>query len=446
MGRISVVGIGPGAEEYLTPAAREAIEKADVTVGGWNALSLVGKEKAGEVIDRDLARILGFIKEYIGKHSDGKIAVLTSGDPGFYSILGLILKNFPGEDIEVIPGISSMQMCFARLLDTWHDSVFISLHGRYGSRDMDKVTAAVAGHAGSSKKVVILTDGKSPPDRVARTLLDRGVAGDRKAAVCDSLSFPEERLVVADLEEISQMRFSSNCVMVISDLGQEDRVDREHREDRVDREGAGDPGVEKKWEFATPGIPDSHFVHDKTPMTKEEIRAVTLSKARIKKDSIIYDIGAGSGSVSVEAGILAENGRVYSIEKEAERLGVVRRNIRNFGLLNVIPIQGEAPDALDDLPEADRIVIGGSGGRLKDILLKCSEKLMKDGIVVINAVTLDTLNEACRVLDDTGFEFGITQVSISRARRAGKRRIMSAMNPVFIIDARRRGEMEQHPA
>ncbi len=408
MGKISVIGIGPGSREYLTPAAKEAIEKADVIVGGRNALSLVaGKKGEKIIINKDLNRVLNAMKG----HKKENVAVLVSGDPGFYSILGLILKNFKRGDIEIIPGVSSVQLCFAKLYDTWHNSQFVSLHGR----DMSEVMEAVG-----SKKVVILTDGDSTPDRVARYLLDRGVVANRKTAVCDSLSLPEERVVVADLEGISQMSFSSNCVMVIYGPQLEDK------------------GQKKRWEFATPGIPDSHFIRDKAPMTKEEVRAVTLSKARIMEDSIIYDIGAGSGSISIEAAIIAKNGRVYSIEKQAKRLSVIRANIKNFGILNINPILGEAPDALEDLPEANRIIIGGSGGRLEEILLKCSEKLIKDGVVVINAITLDTLNEACRVLDEMGFEFKITQVSISRARTAGKQRLMTAMNPVFIIDARKK--------
>jgi cobalt-precorrin-6B (C15)-methyltransferase len=191
-----------------------------------------------------------------------------------------------------------------------------------------------------------------------------------------------------------------------------------------------------KWDYVTPGIPDDYFERSKVPMTKEEVRTVTLSKARIKADSIIYDIGAGTGSITVETALLAADGRVYSIEKRPDALALVRENIARFGLTNVNVVEGEAPEALEGLPQADRIIIGGSGGRIEEILDACARKLTGDGIIVVNAVSLDTLKS---VLDHVpeGFHPEVVQVQVSRMDEKG---LLKALNPVFIISLARLGE------
>ncbi|MFH1774265.1 MAG: precorrin-6y C5,15-methyltransferase (decarboxylating) subunit CbiE [Methanobacteriota archaeon] len=428
MGKIFVVGVGPGSEEFLTHAAKRAVENADILVGGKNALALFPIEKPKKAIDKNLDEVLKFIK----KNRQKNIAILTSGDPGFFSILELILKNFPKEKIEVVPGISSMQLCFAKIKEPWHDTRVISLHGR----DMERLLREV-----EKKKLVILTDNASPPNKIAEFLLDKGIR-DRRVVVCDNLSQPFEKVIESDLERVAEQEFSGNCVMVL--------FQHSHRPLPQYRKVGASLAVllsqgrwhtrqlpigiaPEKWEFRTAGIPDEYFFRDNIPITKEEIRVVTLSKARIREDSIIYDIGAGCGTISIEAALLAKAGRVFSIEKNPERVSIIKKNIKKFGVRNIELFEGEAPNAIENLPMADRIIIGGSGGRLKEILQKCSEKLKDEGIIVINAITIDTLRDSTSILENLNFNLGITQVSVSRAEE----RIMKALNPVFIIDASR---------
>ena len=193
-----------------------------------------------------------------------------------------------------------------------------------------------------------------------------------------------------------------------------------------------------KWKFEVPGIPDDYFLRDeKTPMTKEEIRVITLSKARIQKNNIIYDIGAGTGSISVEAALLANEGKVFAIEKDSGRIPILKANIVKFNLKNVQIVEGEAPEILENLPKTDRIIIGGSGGKMREILLKCDEKLKDGGVIVINIITIDSLKNSVSTLDDLNYNFKITQVSISRVEKLGTSRLFKALNPVFIIDASR---------
>jgi precorrin-6Y C5,15-methyltransferase (decarboxylating) len=394
MGKIFVVGVGPGSKEFLTPFCKKVVEDADILIGGRTALSLFqGKMK--KVIG-DLEETLDFIRR--NRHRN--IAVLASGDPGFYSILSLIIKNFPREEVEVVPGISSMQLCFSRIKELWHDAKFVSLHGR----EVENLLGEIG-----SEKLVILTDRATPPDKVARFLSEKGIKG--KAWVCDSLSTASEMVIASSLVEISKREFSGNCVMVLK------------------------PDPEVGWRYRSPGIPDGFFEREGTPMTKEEIRAVTISKARIEEDSVIYDIGAGAGSISVEAALLAKKGKVFSIEKNLDRVKIIEKNMKKFGLLNMKVVEGEAPNALLKLPRANRIIIGGSGGKIGEILHACAKKLEEGGIIIINAVTIDTLQASISALEDLGFDYGITQVLISRVEN----KVMKALNPVSIIDAKKGG-------
>ncbi len=181
-----------------------------------------------------------------------------------------------------------------------------------------------------------------------------------------------------------------------------------------------------------PGIPDEEFIKEDSPMTKEEVRAITISKAKIQRNSVVYDVGAGVGSLTVEAALLADEGVVYSVERNTERTYLIRSNIEKFGVQNVKIVAGEAPEVLEGLPSADRILIGGSGGKLKEILGICLEKLKKGGIIIINAVTFDTLMEATRALEKEGLEPDITQVGIAKFESYAPR-TLRAQNPVFVI-------------
>lgn len=199
MGKIFVVGVGPGGEEYLTPAARRAIDKAHAFVGGERALRFAPSDKPRMVISRKLEEVAEFIERY----SSMNVAVLTSGDATLFSILGFLRKRFPEEKLEVIPGISSVQLCFARIKEPWNGARVVSLHGRSGKLEELR----------REEKVVIMCDSKNPPQKVAKALLTRW--GNCRCAVCENLTLPEERVVVATLEEVARESFGGNSVMVV---------------------------------------------------------------------------------------------------------------------------------------------------------------------------------------------------------------------------------------
>ncbi|GAB6100473.1 hypothetical protein JCM16358_23520 [Halanaerocella petrolearia] len=192
------------------------------------------------------------------------------------------------------------------------------------------------------------------------------------------------------------------------------------------------------WSYQTPGIPDVEFIRDNVPMTKEEVRAVTISKLRLKRDSIVYDIGAGTGSLTVEAALQAKQGRVYAIEREVDGVELIRNNLTKFELDNVEVIGQEAPAALKDLPTVERVMIGGSGGQLDKILKVVDQKLVNNGRVVINAITLDTLTTAREELERLDYDLEICNLAVTRTKEVGEYQMLQGMNPVYIISGIKR--------
>ncbi|MGM0472250.1 MAG: precorrin-6Y C5,15-methyltransferase (decarboxylating) subunit CbiT [Bacillota bacterium] len=195
-----------------------------------------------------------------------------------------------------------------------------------------------------------------------------------------------------------------------------------------------------KWQYQTPGIPDQEFIRGQLPMTKEEVRAVTISKLRLTEDSVVYDLGAGSGSISMEAGLIAQQGRVYAVEKKEAGIKLIRSNITEFGLSNVEAILGEATTVIEDLPPADRVMIGGSGGELEQILTLVDQRLVPGGRVVINAITLDTLAQARSKLEELDYELEICNIAVTRTKAVADYQMLQGMNPVYIICGIKRGE------
>ncbi|KUO49750.1 MAG: hypothetical protein APF76_00440 [Desulfitibacter sp. BRH_c19] len=194
-----------------------------------------------------------------------------------------------------------------------------------------------------------------------------------------------------------------------------------------------------KWSYVTPGIPDEEFIRDDgVPMTKNEIRVLSLAKLRLFPDAVVYDVGAGSGSVAVECKILVPEGKVYAIEKNPQGISLIKENSKRFGV-DIDIIEGYAPQAMAELPEADRIFIGGSGGKLEDILEMCDKKLKTGGWVVVNSVTLSTGPDTFKILKEKNYSLEAVQVNIAVTRQMGNAQLWQARNPVTIIAAQKRG-------
>ncbi|MHB1347595.1 MAG: precorrin-6y C5,15-methyltransferase (decarboxylating) subunit CbiE [Candidatus Humimicrobiaceae bacterium] len=406
--KIHVVGIGPGAEDYVCPMSRKLIEDGDILIGGRRNLFIFKNEnKEKFCIGKDLEKLYDFINKNKGKK---KIVVLASGDPGLFSITGFLKQRFQDEIIDVTPGISSLQYLCSKLVMRWDDLYILSAHGR----KLNDIPAIVATH----EKTAIFTGALNKPQNICAKLLDAGIK-DAEVYVGEKLSYPDEKIFTGKIDEVAKKVFSDLCVMIIK-----------HKMNLQ---------LNQIWQYLTYGIPDSFFERTDIPMTKEEIRAIAISKLRLKKDSVVYDIGAGTGSISVECGLICKRGKVFSIEKNINATNLIALNIQKFGLKNVSIIKGQAPEAVSGLTCADRVFIGGSGKKMNEII-GCIAETSKEIKVVINAVTIESAHEAIKSLNINGFKnIEVINVNVSRSVSAGDKHMMQALNPVYIISSEKGG-------
>ena len=278
--KLYVLGMGPGDKELVCPAAEKIIDQSDVIIGGKRNLqnySHLNKEKL--VVGNNLEEISAFISENIGNKV---ISILASGDPGIFSIMEYLKNKLEDQEIEVIPGISSFQYLCAKLNLSWHDVLITSLHGREQEDLINTLR--------NNKKVMLFTGGTSSPQGICRKLIENGL-NDVKITVGENLSYPEERIITGKPEDIIKLKFESLSIMLV----QNEAIDKD---------------LNDVWSYTTAGIPDELFIRGEVPMTKEEVRAVTLSKLRLKEGHTVYDIGAGTGSVSIECGFKCRKGKI----------------------------------------------------------------------------------------------------------------------------------------
>jgi precorrin-6Y C5,15-methyltransferase (decarboxylating) len=406
--KMYVVGVGPGNVDLVTPAAMKLIGSCDVLIGGKRNLKMfenINTEKV--VIGSDLELVLSYIRKNIYHKT---IAVLATGDPGIFSIADYLGVMLPDIQMEIVPGISSLQYFCSRIGAKWNDMAIVSLHGR-----KDSSLAAVVR---ANRKTAIFTGGGISPAGVCRYLARNGIH-DVIVTVGERLSYPDEKIISGTVDKISSMEFDSLALMMV--------------------QWEIEPKSFENWKYKTPGIPDELFIRGDIPMTKEEVRTAALSKLRLMEDSIIFDIGAGTGSVSVECGLLCRNGRVYSVERNKEAVKLIRENLSRFDLDNVIVIEGSAPEALNNLPAPDRVFIGGTGGHI-DTILEWIAKNEKETRVVVNAISPETAYEALKGFEKAGFgDVEIINVAVSKGFKAGNRHIMKAINPIYIISAQKDG-------
>jgi len=464
---VSVVGVGPGSSEYLLPVARAAVQAADVLVGGQNALALfasLGKEQLR--IGSDLDGVLAYIE---AARQDRRVAVLLSGDPGFFSLLPRLRQHLGADAIAVIPGISSLQLACARLGIKWDDLAVASVHGR-GLESL----SAIAG----ARRAAVLTEPKFPPGMVCRYLLEQR-SGFQQAWVLTDLGLPGEKTVYGSLEVMAGQPGMGNSILILLRDARDTAQVRDVSNDGINTgegalrcapdllqppvvaaneatEGAGQAGEAAAdaanspddlgdWrDVVTPGLPDRLFVQGEAAMSQSEVRALALCKARLQRGLVVYEIGAGTGSWTVEAARLVAPGSVWAVEKSPAATALVRANLLRFGVANVHLVEGAAPEACSGWPPADRVLIGGSGGKLREILDAAAGRwLLPGGLVVVTAVTPETFSSAWRLLQEpTWSEPETVLVNLARVAPRGPARIWSGENPVFILSARLAGESE----
>ena len=394
-----LVGIGMGVPENMTGEALAAFRQADCILGSGRMLDSF-RDWGVPLFDAyDPGKMLDFVK---GHPAYRKIAVALSGDVGFYSGAKRLLEAFEAEGIrtELIPGISSAAYFCSRLKIAWEDVKLMSVHGR-----SQNLIAAVKRHF----RTFTLLGGKDNVQSLCERLLEYGLGGTT-LYVGERLHYPQERITKGSPEELREKSFDGLCVALVENPDYCNAV----------------PGC----------IPDEEFIRGEAPMTKCEVRGLSVEKLGLSADSVVWDVGAGTGSVTVELALRAYEGQVWAIERKPEAAGLIGQNCRRFGAANVQVVEGKAPEALEDLPAPTHVFIGGSSGNLREILALCLKKNPAVRVVV-NAVTLETVGEANACFKELPFtEVEIVQLQVSRARTAGPYRLMTGQNPVYIFSAR----------
>ncbi len=392
---VSLVSMGPGAASQLTAEARKAFSSCDAIIGAGrmvDALKDFGKPSFTAYKEQDILKIILEHGEY------SRFAAAFSGDLGFYSgakkLLPLLKEN--GIETLCVPGVSSLVYLADRLGISWDDAKLMSVHGR-----RENLIRAVY----ENKKVFTLLGGSV--SEMAEELLRFGLSHVR-VTLGENLSYENERILSGTPDELLSMETAPLAAALIENP-----------------EGGG---------LAAPcGLRDEAFIRGKVPMTKSEVRAVSLSRLELKRDSVVWDVGAGTGSVSVEAALQAVRGQVFAVEKNPEALALIEKNRERFGVPNLTIVEGWAPEALEALPAPTHLFIGGSSGNLKEIVRTALGKNPRVR-VVLNAIALETVAEAMEVIRTFPVtDTQVSQVTAARGRRLGEHQLMTGLNPVYII-------------
>lgn len=395
--KLTLLGIGMGSLRDLTAEGKEACERAEVILGASRmveALSCFRKESQKLYKPEDII-------SYVLNHPEKKrIVAAFSGDIGFYSGCKKLLeglKELP-VDVEVLCGISSMVALASRLQIPWENMYPVSIHGRE-----QNVIGAVKSH----EKVFVLA-GYGDSIRSLCVELTQCGLGEVKVSVGCQLGYPEETVLTAAAKELLEFQKEGLCAAVIEN-----------------------PEAVKY--VVTHGLADDVFERGNAPMTKEEIRSISLSKLALTKQAIVYDIGAGTGSIGLECALQSQDGIVYAIEKKEDALKLLEKNKQRLGVTNVKIIAGCAPDALKELPAPTHAFIGGSSGNMRQII---ETLLLKNPEVriVINCIALETVAELMKVLKEKKFKLqDIAQISVGKSKMLGSYHMMMGQNPVFIF-------------
>lgn len=389
---ISIIGIGMDGTETLTVKALKIVEISQVLIGAKRMLDCFaefGKPVFCSYKSKDIA-------EFIKECEYEKIAVLMSGDCGFYSGTERLLPLINDYETEVICGISTPVYFASKLKIAWQNMKFVTLHGVGGN---------IVRHVCSNLITFFLLGGEFAPKDICMRLCEYRL-GDLIVHIGENFGGRNERITTGTAEELTKIETDKLCAVIVCNKN-----------------------YEKNWRSC---ISDSEFIRGNVPMTKSEVRSVCVAKLEISSDSICWDIGCGTGSVTIEMAFRCPNGRVYAVEKNDEALILTSENRIKFGCDNIEIISGNAESAVETLPEPDCVFIGGSSGSLKKIILTVMEKNPQAKIVV-TAVSLETLNECIEIFDRMDVEIEITQLAVTRTRKVGRHTMLAAENPIFII-------------
>ena len=418
-----IVGVLDDGVASLGATALQHLRAAQLVIGGARTLQLLAAHIAPDAVQRDLSGALSQVPEWIrAAQAEGRrVVVLATGDPLCHGIAAYLASRLCIEAIEVLPNVSTLQLACARLGLPWQDMKFSSVHSKDAG---DWVPGSPPSHGlyallrdiRQHDRLAVLTSPDNTPDRIARMLIAEGLADEVEMAVAERLCQPEERVV-------SGMSLSAAALMPFAD-----------------------PNVVLLWRtrLRAPqvllGLPDASFEQrhpEKGLITKHEVRAVSLARLQLRADSVVWDIGAGSGSVGLEAARLCRNGHVYAIEKNADDAAIVQRNRLAMGISNHTLLHGKAPEGLQAWADPDAVFVGGSGGELAELITLILKRLRPQGWLVMNFVTIENLGVAVATLKAQGATWDVLQLQASRSKPILHMHRMAAENPVWIVCAQR---------
>lgn len=396
---ISCIGIGMGTLDTLTHEAAETIRNADILFGAKRILESV--EHMPGLLHESQERVEEYrsaqIAEYLSTRPNlTRIVILMSGDVGFYSGARLVQDAFPDEKIDYYCGISSVVYFASKVPTSWQDAKLLSAHGR---------SLNLLNCVQRYPKIIMIVSGVEDVRAICQELVEAEMTYVH-VTVGTNLSYQEETVTSGTPEAFLQAETTGLHIMLI------ENPQAKH--------------------IIVPGMSDESFVRGKVPMTKEEIRILSVAKLQLTEDSIVYDVGAGTGSVSMECARLCTSGTVYAIERNPEGIALIRENSKKLRLSNVKAIEGLAPEALMDLPAPTHAFIGGSAGNMGEILdvLRAKNPSVR---IVINTIALESISEVMQLLKERGYDADIVQISAAKSRVLGRYHMMTGLNPVYII-------------
>ncbi|HEV7280820.1 MAG TPA: precorrin-6y C5,15-methyltransferase (decarboxylating) subunit CbiE [Pirellulaceae bacterium] len=412
--KIYVLGIGDDGLSGLGARSRDALARADLVIGSepWmqqaqefrDSLDLKSEWMA---FGADLARVIGRIRESKGK----RIVVLATGDPLFYGTARYLCDALGKERFEVIPHVSSMQLAFARVKESWDDAYLVDLSSRPLDEVLEKIR--IAGKAG------LFTTAQTPPNEVAKRLVARGL-DYYFAYVCENLGSPDERVTTGDIADIAKQSFGPLNIMIL-----------------VRKPGVPDRPVERLG-MRMFGNPDDAFLQAKPKsglLTPHEIRSVALAQLDLGPASVVWDVGAGSGSVAIEAALIAREGTAYAIEMDPEDHGLIRENADRFGAMNVVPALGAAPQAWATLPDPDAIFLAGSMKEIVHLVEAGFARLKPGGRFVVNVGSIESLSGVQQTMKKAAGACDVWMINIARGVEQFDRVRFEAVAPSFLLKA-----------
>lgn len=440
---VHVIGLGMSPDD-LTPKALEIIREAQVLLGGRRLLGYFPEHPARKIVlGKDPEGALAQIQDLAKAH---RVVVLASGDPLFYGVGPLVVKLMGPEKVVVHPNITAVQAACARLKISWQDARIISLHGRGFEALEDALDRA--------EKLIVYTDPVHTPGAIARLLLARG-RGTARLCVLENLGQENECITWLNPEEAQHREFSPlNLVVILAprvtvkqalDVGANlvFTLDVGRTQGSPLRNGLKSEGKAPFPDAASPpgtarlhlGLPEEALEHQRGLITKAEVRAVVLAKLELSPGLVLWDVGAGCGSVGLEAALLMPGGTIMAVEQDPERAGQIRANREKFGVKNLEVVCGRAPESLANLPTPQRVFIGGGGRSLEGILGEAMGRLDRGGKIVLTAALLETLETARAVLAAAGWKTEMVHLQVSRSQPLGEGTYMQALNPVWIVTA-----------